>query len=363
MTATARPLQIAERFDRLAWRQSLRGSEAIKDLSGTDYAVLWFAYDHADGMGEVDLPKTYIARQTGISSASVKRSIRRLASVLGLIQPIRRRRGSRVARYRLAMPTGPIAIDNPSEGVTHDPPINPKGSPTTHTDSQTSSPEGFKGEPDQTVRGSSLRPEGGHPRPAKGVTHDPQSRDKSREQSSSRQDPSGSNASPPAEALPRPVAGAVLILESVGIGRQAAEQLAQRYALTRREARNVRANIRAARRAGTTIDNAAGWARRMVERGEVNPEQRVRDELDRRRQRREAGRERAKQRHADQVLADQRRQAAEARAEAERRFDALPQTKREQLEAEVLEGITFNVHPNKVRDWSIDLMIQQEPQQ
>lgn len=312
-------------FDRLAWRRSLRGSAALRGLSGSEWAVLWFAYDHSDGMGQVDLPKRYLAESMGISEASVKRAVRRLSGVVGLLEEIGRRPGSKAKRYRLSEP-GCVEVEATSAACEGS---RDEAGSWRIDGGESAKPraagEGVMGDPPGGARGSWVTRQGGHGCAPKGVMGDPQSRDKSREQSSK---PPGSLTGQRDQAgglfdergFDR-AAAAILISSGLRNPKRAAALVAQ-HKVTRLEARNIRANLRAARRAKVSVRNAAGWVVSMVQAGEVTLDQRVLDEVEGRRmqrRRRLQAAERAVEARAKRQAAerdDERREAARERLKA-----------------------------------------------
>jgi hypothetical protein len=116
-------------------------------------------------------------------------------------------------------------------------------------------------------------------------------------------------------------AAAILISSGLRNPKRAAALVAQ-HKVTRLEARNIRANLRAARRAKVSVRNAAGWVVSMVQAGEVTLDQRVLDEVEGRRmqrRRRLQAAERAVEARAKRQAAerdDERREAARERLKA-----------------------------------------------
>lgn len=346
-----RPKLAGGGFDHLAWRRSLRGSPAIKAMKGGSvWAVLWHAYDYSDGMGQVDLPKDFIAKQMDISVEMVKSTIKKLKSEeIGLLAEIPSTHGSRTKRYQLTAPAacattheeaGPMRIntaDVPKDkGVTHHPPRIP--------------------------RGSSVTPQGGHQSPLKGVTHHPQSKDERREESSKQATRDRSSLF----VKYNYDAAAAAILVSFGVAKQRAQALVSARHLTRVEARNIRANLRAARRAGVHAKSSyQAWMVWMVQHGEVAVEERVQRLLDQRRINRKRRKDRAIAAASMQRDHIDKQAQAQARQQAEQRFDALPADEQRRLmdaqrPAPSDGAITVKPSDVQLRGWAIDELAKQK---
>lgn len=363
MTQMAWTPKMAGAFDRLAWRQALRDTGALRQLTAGEWAVFWFAYDHADGLGQVDLPQLYLAQQMGLSQASVKRALRSLATERGLLSPVRSRHRSRVNRFQLTAPAAPATAGDEAG------PMRFVSDPDAGADVRLA--DGFTGEPLQTVRGSAVTHSMGHRRPIEGVTGDPQSRDKSRDKSSRPRKREQRDASPVLFAIPAYDAAAAAILISAGIpSRQTASALVARYRVTRQEARHIRANLRAARRAGVAVKNPVGWLRAAVQRGEVTLDPRVLALIDERRLRQRRTRTLRERVQAEQAEQEARAQAQSRRQHAERVYASLTASERQALERAVHGdaadesgrslAITFRPSPALLRSWVIDELIKRE---
>lgn len=299
--------KVAQGFDQLAWRQSLRGSPVMRKLASSEWAVLWHAFDHADGLGEVDLPAKYIAGQYELSERSVRRGIDALAKPVeqggrGLLVQVRRRSGSAVNRYRLAVPAGaPACSDERDEGL-------PRSYQLPHEGDDTG------------VHMTPVSPPTGHQCPVEHDTGVTQSNNQSNAAaagavSSGRAEPvdirgaGGLFAGKP--AFDR---GAVRYLESLGFTRHSAASQVSKHGLTRQQAHAVRMNIRAAQRAGVRARSSwVAFAKWMIKQGEFAWDQRVQDEIDARRLRARRRAARAQAQRVDEA----------ARAEADRRAAAL----------------------------------------
>lgn len=152
------------------------------------------------------------------------------------------------------------------------------------------------------------------------------------------------------------------MLISAGLSsRQTAQALVARHRVTREQARNVRANLRAAQRAGVTIHNAAGWVRAAVKLGEVMLDQRVLDDLDRRRVARRRRAQQAQQALFEKASQEREIEQARRREAAAVRYAAMRDDERNQLHARLTEGLLAQPPRHLLRNWAIDELSKKQP--
>jgi hypothetical protein len=345
-------------FDRLAFRQALRASGLLASLTRSELAVLWFAFDYAGTDGQVDLPRDYLAEQAGMTRKAARSACESLEAK-GVLERVKSR-SSRVARYALVEPAADPGVSDAVGSVS-------AGGLRIAQGGSTVTPRGGSGvPPEQASGGSGL--------PAEGVVGYPQ-----------RQEERYCMQQGRAQKLHREVserdgrgaglfdsggfdAAAAAILCSAGLSKSVARGLAVRYRVTRLEARNVRANMRAARRA-VGVSNPAGWVRAAVQRGEVMIEQRVQAALDARRvklrRRRQAAERSVEASRASRAASE----AAARRGAAERRLRAMGAAEREALREAVLAGVdesggqgglTFKPSEVLIEGWMVDELMKRE---
>ncbi|MEM9110570.1 MAG: hypothetical protein AAGC72_11155 [Planctomycetota bacterium] len=196
----------------------------------------------------------------------------------------------------------------------------------------------------------------------KGVKSEPQSRDKSREKSS-RERSHGQGGLFAEPAAYDPAAAAILI--SAGLRNpNTSKALVACHRITREQARNIRSNLRSAKRAGVTISNPAGWVRAAVQRGEVVLDDRVIAQVEQVRVRSDR---RAGQREQDKrdLQAEQAKASKRAAfAQAEKDFDALPDDRQRQLmDAQQLtpngSALSFKNTDRRLRKFAIEVLAMQ----